>query len=60
MELCMLKLALLRWRVGRPEPVSRRKLLKRWRIIGMEAATMVKAGSAKPQQTSGRELSIGA
>jgi hypothetical protein len=37
--------------------LARRKALKRWRRTGMEAATMVRAGSMKPQRTRGRELS---
>ena len=37
---------------------SRLKDLKRWRMIGREAATIVRVGSVKPHMTRGRELSI--
>jgi hypothetical protein len=37
--------------------LSRRNDLKRWRIVGREAAIITRAGSMKPQITRGRELS---
>lgn len=37
---------------------SRRNDLKRWRIIGMEAAIIVREDSLNPQMTNGRALSV--
>lgn len=45
--------------VLRSAELPRRKALNRWRMTGIEAATMVRAGSMKPQRTRGRELSVG-
>ena len=45
--------------LGRDRPSSSRlKDLKRCRMIGRDAATIVRVGSMKPHITRGRELSV--